>query len=113
MHSVITEAQCVTNEKFNETLSMDQGQGLRRIMKSPISSRGMGCFSLLCGMLTESSIIMSATAGLPSRDGSDWSQKETLQINDSNHRSMSLVTAVVAIMLSVFFFRILQGYIFR
>lgn len=25
----------------------DQGQGLRRIMKSPIFSRSMGCFSLL------------------------------------------------------------------
>lgn len=29
MHSVITEAQCVTNEKFNETLSMDQRPGPR------------------------------------------------------------------------------------
>lgn len=68
MHSVITEAQCVSNEKFNETLSVDRGQGLRRIMKSPISSRSMGCFSLLHSMLTESSIIPSATAGPQNRD---------------------------------------------
>ncbi len=69
--------QVVTNEKFNETLSMDRGQGLRRIMNSPISSRSMGCFSLLHSTLTESSIITSATAGPKSRDSSDWSQKET------------------------------------
>lgn len=49
MHSIIIDAQCVTNEKFNETLSRTsgQGQGLRRIMKSPISFHCMGCFSLL------------------------------------------------------------------
>lgn len=47
MHSVIIEAQCVSNEKFNETLFMDQGQDLRRIMKSPISSHIMACFSLV------------------------------------------------------------------
>lgn len=29
MHLVITESQCVTNEKFNETLSMDQRPGPR------------------------------------------------------------------------------------
>lgn len=45
MHSVIIEAQCVSNEKFNETLFVDQGQDLKRIMKSPISSHIIGCFS--------------------------------------------------------------------
>lgn len=68
MHSVITEAQCVINEKSNETLYMDQGQSLRQIMKSPISSRSMGCFSLLHSMLTESSIIPNTTAGPQSTD---------------------------------------------
>lgn len=52
IHWVITAAQCVTNEKLNETLRVDQrqGQGLSRIMKSPISSRSTGRFSLLHSM---------------------------------------------------------------
>lgn len=45
VHSVIIESQCVSNEKFNETLFVDQGQDLKRIMKSPISSHIIGCFS--------------------------------------------------------------------
>lgn len=67
MHSVIVETQSISNEKFNETLFMDQGQDLRRIMNSPISSHIMGCFALLRStveLLTESSIVQSATAGL-------------------------------------------------
>lgn len=80
MHSVITEAQCVINEKSNETLYMDQGQSLRQIVKSPISSHSMGCFSLLHSMLMESSIIPSATAGPRSTDNIAWAgaKKKTL-----------------------------------
>lgn len=47
MHSVITEAVCAPNEKFNETLSMDQRPGQRSQTESPISARSMGLFSLL------------------------------------------------------------------
>lgn len=56
MHSVLTKVQCLSNENLYETLSMNQDQDLRRIMKSSISSHIMGSFSLFhttdtCGIL--------------------------------------------------------------
>lgn len=72
MHSVITEAQYVTNEKFNETLSMDQQPGPRpqTDYEIPYFLSQHGAFFHYCTvrMLTESSIILSSTAGPQSRD---------------------------------------------
>lgn len=64
MHSVITEAQCVTNEKFND----DQGQGLRLWnLLFPLAAWGIFHYCTV-RTLTESSIIPSSAAGLQSSD---------------------------------------------
>lgn len=105
MHSVITEAQCVTNEKFNETLSMDQGQGLRRIMKSLISSRSMGRFSLLhstdtCGILYYPELHSCATE---QRQHNSEKKRHYRLMTGNTNRSVSHDTAVFLIILSGIF----------
>lgn len=89
MNSVITDAQCVANEKFND----DQGQGLRQIMKSSISFRSMGRFSLLhstdaYGILYYPELCSWVTEQRQRNSG--WSQKETLRINDRKYKTMSV-----------------------
>lgn len=79
----------------------NQGQGLRRIMKSPISPRSMGCFSLLHSMLTESSIILSTTAGPQSRDNTT---QAAAQKRHYRWMTWNIDTAVVLIILSAIFF---------
>lgn len=64
----------------------DQGQGLRRIMKSPISSRSVGRFSLLHHTDAYRLLCYPTEQGLHS---SGWSPTETLQINDGNYRPVT------------------------
>lgn len=58
----------------------DQGQGLRRIMKSPISSRSVGRFSLLHHTDAYRILYYPQLHSCPTEQGlhsSGWSQKET------------------------------------
>ncbi len=110
MHSVITEAQCVTNEKFNETLSMDQRPGPRPQTDYEISYflSQHGAFFIIAQYECLRNPLLSWAPQLGHRvetqqHNSGWSQKETLQINVSEYTSVSRHTAVVLVILSGIF----------
>lgn len=90
VHSVITEAQCVTNEKFNETLSMDQQPGPRPQTDYEISyfPSQHGVFFIIAqyayGILYYPEHHSWATEQRQHNSG--CCPKETLQMNDMEYR---------------------------
>lgn len=101
MHSVTAEAQCVTNEKFNETVSMDQRPGPRPQTDYEIFYflSQHGAFFIIAQYGRLRNPLLSSAPQLCHRRETQrilgWSQKETLQINDRKYRSVSLDTAFI------------------
>lgn len=99
----------------------NQGQGLRRIMKSPISSRSMGCFSLLHSKDAHRILYyheLHSCSTVQKQRHSGHNQRDTLQINNNKYRrvatkaTMAILSFFIIIIIIIIIFNTITKWLF-